>query len=140
MCIQYGAKINYRDLKSRTPIHYAAMNGNLDVIALLYHQGAALDVRDIKGRTPLMFAAQGNHISVIEWLLQHHCRLLDQDSRGKTVLHWAVSEGASQAAELFLTTKYGYQLSKTVDFSRQTPIEVFSIPVDKLGGSIPVND
>ena len=124
MCIKYGAKLNYRDLKSRTPIHYAAMNGNLDVMALLYYHGASLDVRDLKGRTPLMFAAQGNHISVIEWLLQHHCRLLDQDSRGRSVLHWAVSGGSVQAVEFFLTTKYGYQLSRTVDFFRNTPLDV----------------
>lgn len=64
LCIQFGAKLNDRDIKGMTPVHYAASAGNMDILALLYHQGASLDVRDLKGRTPLMVASQGNHVTV----------------------------------------------------------------------------
>ena len=77
MCLKHGAKINDRDLDSMTPVHYAAINGYLEILALFYHQGANLDVRDLRGRTPLMFAAQGNHTAVRVFLwVDDVCRLL----------------------------------------------------------------
>ena len=69
LCLKHGAKLNDRDLNSMTPVHYAAMNGFINILALYYHQGASLDVRDLRGRTPLMFASQGNHVSVLFLLL-----------------------------------------------------------------------
>ena len=40
-------------------------------------------------------------------------------------MHWAASEGSLQTVKLLLNTKYGFQLSKTVDFERHSPLQVY---------------
>lgn len=53
-----------RDSKGLTPIHYAAMNGKINILSFLTSKGAKLDVRDNKGETPLMAAAAENQLIV----------------------------------------------------------------------------
>lgn len=65
ICLKYGARVDDRDSKGMTPIHYSCLSGQIGVISFLKHHGASLDVRDNKGRTPLMIAAQENQLIVI---------------------------------------------------------------------------
>src|SRR5437879_4459818 len=44
---------NQADGDSRTGLHYAAVNGNLTIIAILIKASARLDVKDKLGNTPL---------------------------------------------------------------------------------------
>src|SRR6201987_909557 len=44
---------NQTDEDSRTGLHYAAMNGNLTIIAILIKASAKLDPKDNLGNTPL---------------------------------------------------------------------------------------
>ena len=65
LCLKYGARIDDRDNKGMTAIHFACLSGQIGVISFLKHHGAKLDVRDDKGKTPLMVAAQSNQHIVV---------------------------------------------------------------------------
>ncbi len=56
LLIASGADINAKDGKERTPLHFAAEEGESDVAAELMRLGADVNARDIIGRTPLDFA------------------------------------------------------------------------------------
>ena len=60
LCLKQGARIDDRDNKGMTVVHFACLSGQIGVISFLKHHGAKLDVRDDKGKTPLMVAAQSN--------------------------------------------------------------------------------
>lgn len=64
LLLKFGAKLEDRDSKGLTPIHYAAMNGKINILSFLTSKGAKLDVRDNKGETPLMVAAAENQLIV----------------------------------------------------------------------------
>ncbi|WP_252180402.1 ankyrin repeat domain-containing protein [Endozoicomonas sp. 4G] len=54
---------------SLTPLHFAALKGNLEAVqALVMKCGAKLDTRS-SGLTALDFASQGGHLKVVQWLI-----------------------------------------------------------------------
>lgn len=64
LLLKHGAKVEDRDSKGLTSVHYAALNGKINVLSFLTSRGAKLDVRDNKGETPLMAAAEENQLIV----------------------------------------------------------------------------
>ncbi len=56
-----------------TPLHYAVLAGQLDIVNELLHAGVRVDECDSNGHdiTALMFAAEGNHPLIIKTLLAH---------------------------------------------------------------------
>lgn len=52
-----------------SPLHFAACNGNDDVIQILVRCGASIEEQNENGHTPLMDAANTGHISTVRLLL-----------------------------------------------------------------------
>ncbi|KRT84840.1 Ankyrin repeat-containing protein, partial [Oryctes borbonicus] len=106
--------VNTGDQLGRTPLHYAASNGNSELVQLLLESGAdteckfkyhetrirksadnywkwnrlfmALPPPDIWGRTPLHLAAKAGHVEVIRLLVEKSANANVDDSKGITPL------------------------------------------------------
>jgi ankyrin repeat protein len=70
--LERGVDPNTQDKYGRTPLHWAAYNGYIDVVKLFLVHGADPAVKDKDGRTPLDLArVKGRHKVVLvikEWL------------------------------------------------------------------------
>jgi ankyrin repeat protein len=53
------------------PLHYAAVNGDINMVNLLLKNGATVDIQNAFGETPLLFAVWKGHKQVVELLLNH---------------------------------------------------------------------
>jgi ankyrin repeat protein len=84
---------NQTDEQDRTGMHYAAMNGNLQIIAILIKAGADIDPRDRLGNTPLMLAAQRNQTEAADLLIEAGAKLNMQNRDGLTPLMIAAGRG-----------------------------------------------
>jgi hypothetical protein len=78
------------DRAGRTPVHYAALNGDSAEVARLLAGGADPSAADDQGWTPLHFAAQGRHATVARALLVAGANVDARDSHGNTPLSNAV--------------------------------------------------
>lgn len=56
LLLEHGALVNRKDRFGMTPLHYAAVNCNKEMISLLRSQGAYLDVETHKGKRPFDLA------------------------------------------------------------------------------------
>ena len=66
-----GADVMARNEDGGTPLHYAAMNGNPEVVERLLELGADINAKDNDGYTPLHWASRRGHAEAVKLLLEH---------------------------------------------------------------------
>jgi ankyrin repeat protein len=84
---------NQVDDQAYTGLHYAAMNGNLQIIAILVKANAKLNVEDRLGDTPLHLAADHDQTEAAKLLLDVGAAVDPQNKDGMTPLMIAASRG-----------------------------------------------
>lgn len=81
---------NPLDRAGRSPLHYAARDGDAALAASLIKQGHDVKLSDKAGWTPLHFAAQASSVDCARILLDSGATLDAEDSNGNTPLSTAV--------------------------------------------------
>ncbi len=92
--------------QNRTPLSYAAMNGHIDVVAMLLDTTKAdVDAKDASGRTPLSYAAAYGHKAVVAMLLDTAKTDVDaKDATSRTPLSYAAQNGHDAVVAMLLCT------------------------------------
>ena len=99
------------DDQSRTGLHYAAMNGNLQILAILIKAKAKLNIADKLGDTPLHLAAEQGQTEAAELLLDVGAEVDPQNKDGMTPLMIAASRGNLELVRALLAK--GASVTKT---------------------------
>ncbi|KAI8147889.1 hypothetical protein BJV82DRAFT_593784 [Fennellomyces sp. T-0311] len=63
------AMINVRNAEGNTPLHWAALNGQLPAVELLVKNGGDCKIKNEAGKTPIYEAQQRGHEKVAEFFL-----------------------------------------------------------------------
>jgi FOG: Ankyrin repeat len=107
LLLKHGANPNVKTkYDERTPLHYAADEGRLAVVATLLKHGAYIDARDVYGMTPLYLAVRNTHVDVVYYLLRKGADPNVQDGKWRmTPLHVAAYFGEVVVVKLLL--RYG---------------------------------
>jgi ankyrin repeat protein len=98
-----------------TPLHYAALFGQLDCVVLLVAKGAFLDARTIDRATPLYLAAGNGHLDVVRVLCENGADINLSNRQDHSPLmkalyrkHEAVAmDLVARGANLSTVTKFG---------------------------------
>jgi ankyrin repeat protein len=105
---------NQTDEELRTGLHYAAMNGNLTITAILIKAKAKLDPKDKLGNTPLHLAADRNQTETVQLLLDVGAPVDPENRNGMTPLMLAAGRGNIEIVQALLAK--GASVTKT-DFT-----------------------
>lgn len=89
LLIQHDASINV-EKDSRTALHIAAYNGNLDAVLLLVRNNASKILTDKDGKTPLHIACERNQLEIIHLLIENNFAINQPTKKGMTPLLFAV--------------------------------------------------
>jgi hypothetical protein len=84
--------VNVKDVNGWTPLHYAALNGNIEITRLLQN-GAEVNAKDRWDRTPLHCSVYHGHVEILHLLVENGANLEAQDNDGERALHWAANYG-----------------------------------------------
>ena len=85
--IKYGAALNAQTFTGCTPLHLAAMNGNLEAARWLCLNGASVNIPEFyNGYTPLHYALVRGHKKVAQLLQEFHATLNDQHFQSPSLL------------------------------------------------------
>jgi ankyrin repeat protein len=75
--LSVGADVNATDTVGFTPLHWASLDGHLQVFKELLEHGADIEAKDNYGLTPLHYACYNGHLAVV-------VELIPNDSNGVT--------------------------------------------------------
>ncbi|GLB44812.1 putative ankyrin repeats (many copies) [Lyophyllum shimeji] len=84
--------VNSLDQDQRTPLHWAASSGAVDIVRFLIHQNAEVDKPDISGWTPLHIAVSAGNDEVVHELVGAGADVNRKNDKGLTPLHYAASK------------------------------------------------
>ena len=85
-----------------TPLHTAALMGQVEVSRILLQREVDQNALDCRGRTPLHLASERGNIDIVRLLLEHGVDVNAQDDSRSTALHLALAEDHIDTPRWFL--------------------------------------
>ena len=94
--------------ESTTLLHYAADEGDTELVAALLSAGAELEAQDGAGLTPIAVAAEAGRGEVVLDLLEAGADHRVEISGSRSLLHWAAERGLVNVIEPLLAADRAY--------------------------------
>jgi len=95
--------VNSVDADTRTPLHWAASGGHLDVVSYLLANGAEVNKADDSGWTPLHGAVSSGHEDVVRELVGAGADVERKNGMGLTPLHYAASKSRIEIGRFLIS-------------------------------------
>ena len=97
------------NLDGMTALHFAAQNGNTEIVKYLVENGADIKAQDSRlSRSPIHFAAENGNLDCVKYLAEKDADLQDQDSHGATALHYAAKSNNLEVVKFLVSRKMDY--------------------------------
>uniref|UniRef100_A0A3B3ZDB0 Uncharacterized protein n=1 Tax=Periophthalmus magnuspinnatus TaxID=409849 RepID=A0A3B3ZDB0_9GOBI len=113
--------VNIQDADGLSPLHYAALSGNKELISLLLEAQAAVDIKDNKGMRPLHYAAWQGKTEPMKMLLKSGSSVNGPSEEGQIPLHLSSQHGHYDGTEMLLQHQSNPCIS---DAAGKTPLDL----------------
>ncbi|UCC74906.1 MAG: ankyrin repeat domain-containing protein [Gemmatimonadota bacterium] len=101
--LSYGADVNATNLEQETPLYWAVLRNDDDLVALLLQHGADTEIPESYGRTPLLLVArETGEADMARRLLDGGADVNAEDRFGDTPLGLAAWRGFGDLVDLLL--------------------------------------
>jgi ankyrin repeat protein len=88
--IQKGADITIKNKLNETPMHFAAMSGDLLISKILIERGLDINISNKNNHTPIMLAACNKHIKLVKLLLENNADINGEDINNDNLMHLCI--------------------------------------------------
>jgi ankyrin repeat protein len=97
-----GARVNSKDIKSLTPLHYACRSNSYETVRILLDHQVDVNSRDRNWQSALHICGMYNSVKCAEYLLEHMLNVDVSDRQGRSALAHASFNGNTEMVELLL--------------------------------------
>ncbi|KAK1690156.1 hypothetical protein BDP55DRAFT_544336 [Colletotrichum godetiae] len=109
------------DAKGHSPLSFAAMRGDLDMLQLLSDKGALIDFPTQGNLTPLSVACRHGQYAVADFLIQRKASVHARDTKGRTPLSWACEAEVASTGLIELLLDHDAE-AEIQDHNGRTPL------------------
>lgn len=113
-------EINTTDKEGNAPLHEAAEQNNVEIIAELIKRKADIDLKNYQGYTPLHVASRHRSLTSVTRLIEAEAKLDIKDEAGWTPLHISLDRGFDEVAVTLIKAGADVQTTTNVD---ETPLD-----------------
>ena len=106
LLISYGAEMNVRNRRGRTPLVTSIQKGNWSIAELLIQKGCDTDVLDILQQSAMFYAVENNSVETVKLLIKAGANCDCGDWRGRTPLYLAITEGKLELAAILIQADF----------------------------------
>ncbi|KAJ8667125.1 hypothetical protein QAD02_008787 [Eretmocerus hayati] len=104
LLLEHGSQVNTNNRQpTDTPLHFAAIAGDVDVVKMILSRRAKIDAVNQEGVTPLYNAVDHNNVEVTILLLKHGAKASVVDYYNQSLLHIAVQRECYLIVQVLLT-------------------------------------
>lgn len=121
------ARFAPKDMDGCTAMHYAAINGNTEIVKTLLVAGKNknIDDKNIWRKTPLHIAAEHGHSDLIHFLLKNGSLINALDNNKDTPLHCACKAGNFNCVSTLVNCSVGERANlQATNSLKKTPLQV----------------
>jgi ankyrin repeat protein/L-ascorbate metabolism protein UlaG (beta-lactamase superfamily) len=97
-----GMDVNEANVFRFTPVCWAVLYNNPELIAMAIRKGANVNYIANEGNTPLLIAVEGDSIATVKMLVEAGAKINVPDSSGLTALHRATRKGNYEIASYLM--------------------------------------
>ena len=97
-----GANVNARNTVLETPLMFAAGNGDVHIMNILFRNGADLDAEDGSGSTALLWAAVALSVGALQFLITKGANVNARDVDNFGAIHWVRARSLVDASRRYL--------------------------------------
>jgi len=120
-CIEFDYEKNSTLCRwSGTPLHFAALNGHLDIASMLISKGADVNVKNTYELTPLYYAV--DHKNILVLLIKNGADVDVKTWNNLTPVYWAAQSGSNDS--LLVLIENGANISAVCSTGRNTPLDI----------------
>ena len=112
LLIEKKAKLNVKNNKGFTALHYAVLENKYDTVELLIDNGCDFDAADNNGNTPLMTASRHRYIHIVKLLIENNAKV----NMGTSEFWFVVNSKPEDILELII------EASNKASIATQTPV------------------
>ena len=102
LCFAAQLDIHIPDEHGRTPLLFATLQGDWEIVRRLMNAGAVTDVADSDGTTSLMAAAMHGNVEILRAFTERKAGADTADRQGRAALHYAIAAAKPEAVEFLL--------------------------------------
>lgn len=88
--IREQAHVNAKDFRSRTPLFYAVLRGDINIVVELLNHGAIVDAQDATGLTALIVAVHGRNYPIAKKLVEAGANPNLSEQHGFSAMNFAI--------------------------------------------------
>ena len=119
--LRHGGDVNAAQGDGMTALHWAAMQGDAELVDMLLYAGANVQATTrLGGYTPLLLASRSGNAAVVQKLLAAGADPLQVTGSGTTTLMFAAASGSAEAVEQLIAS--GAPVDQTEAASGQTAL------------------
>jgi len=91
-----GARVNSKDIKSLTPLHYACRSNGHETVQILLEHQADVNSRDKNWQAPIHICAMYNSVNCASLIIEHMLNIDVSDRQGRSALAHAAFNGNTE--------------------------------------------